>query len=136
MNKKYYNPKLEEFHIGFEYESNLLDEGWEQEIFEPNRVDDAILINMFFSNIKNPDCYRVKYLDKEDIEEFGFKEINEGWYHQYPNSNKDGFQILYNEKELHISFGKHEYSKTVFKGIIKNKSELKRLLTQLQIIKE
>lgn len=129
--EKYYTPKIEEFHVGFEYELlyKLENDFWRKEKFHSK--------TLFWSEIEDylfKKQIRIKYLDKEDIESLGFKEISSGWYHQYPNMNKKGYQILYKlGEEFSLSYGIHEHSKNIFTGKIKNKSELIRLLNQLEI---
>lgn len=81
--------------------------------------------------VSTPDFYRVKYLDKEDIESLGYRDVGQyeyllnGWTLEYAGTEeephrwriddfeKDGLQIMW--------------------FIIKNKSELSRLMNQLGI---
>ncbi|MDO6737116.1 hypothetical protein [Wenyingzhuangia sp. 2_MG-2023] len=147
MENKYYTPSLEEFHVGFEYsyKSNLwgyLDctKGyWALVEFSAGSSEgDLSEIQMIQNAIDSESDdieVRVKHLDHEDIESLGFKLVSSDWYHN--NNDENPFQILksYNkENEYHISSGTHEHNKTLFNGVIKNKSELKRLLKQLKII--
>lgn len=69
--KRYYTPKLDEFHVGFEYEylnhfgKDSLN--WTTEIIEND-------VSMFHINNLLASCaIRVKYLNKEDIESLEFK---------------------------------------------------------------
>ena len=50
------------------------------------------------------------------------------WYHD----NK-AYQIIGTWESIEISKGHHEYRNVLFKGAIKNKSELKRVLKMLNI---
>jgi len=150
MGKKYYIPSLEEFHVGFEFEYR--DEHYEgRELFQRAKIESDCVLRLiddksednyceydhFLSNIKydiEHGDIRVKYLDKEDIENFGFKEshfsnINNAFY------KKDFYTLNQNNCKIIISFNDNGNNIVLFNGIIKNKSELKRLLTQLQIIK-
>lgn len=93
MEDKYYTPKIEEFHIGFEcevfgtsyqYPVTLVSANIIKVLGEPVMVqdwdkvvcewDDLELVyddwEHEYDNFKNE--YRVKYLDREDIESFGF----------------------------------------------------------------
>lgn len=99
----------------------------------------------------NPDAHiRVKYLDKEDIKSLGWtitkeftnefeaqlmsnhKDVHEFWYELgYDNDN-----TLIIEEWRTIFKGGLSDGKTLFHGTIKNKSELGRLLNQLNIIKD
>lgn len=153
MENKYYRPSLEEFYLGFEYErfipkSNSTEEGcWEKITMSVNylsldEIDDEILEKEI----------RVKYLDKEDIESLGFK-----FYKEKTKTLLDESVMLFDSEKLNILLGyyytlnkiviitkdpsKNEiYSKTgqdpyKIAGIkIKNKSELIKLLKQLEIV--
>ncbi len=66
-NNKYYIPKIEEFHIGFEYECKLNDSSWVKNIY--NKLSE---INFEEFSISQNNI-RVKYLDSDDIESFNFK---------------------------------------------------------------
>ena len=150
MNDKYYTPEIEEFHMGFEFEVNDTDEGWTKEIFcsgEGRKIDSISKLTEFswstLGIIKFEDAYRVKYLDKEDVESLGFT-TNKLKYWEIQDDS-----IIYKLKNYTLVFWhsayKSKYKTNVyirqetglgqhcFKGEIKNKSELKRLLKQLQL---
>lgn len=138
---KYYTPSIEEFHVGFEGEffNNMTDRKWNPEIcnedtlqivfdaFEHGTEEDGDTIDKVF---------RVKYLDKEDIESLGF-EYNK----TQPGLNEDYFEhpseyfmdYDYDSKYCRIYYSIEGGDSTIFAGIISNKSELKRLLKQLGI---
>ena len=101
----------------------------------------------------DPNIIRVKFLDKEDIEELGFKFIPTGEILQTGDnyiidayekgffSSGDNYTILtlYDDNFCHIYsnvnwVGDPSAMSTIFTGKIKNKSELKVLLKQLGII--
>jgi len=137
MKNKYYTPKIEEFGVGFEYEVNGLegiwDNGDEDREWVHTSIDDNI--HQLFSETKRlkeePQNIRVKYLDKKDIESLGFKKsmTHNNWY-DYKNER----YWLYkeNEKDWRWIISDEE-SEVSFAGSIKNKSELKKLLKQLNI---
>jgi len=84
------------------------------------------------------DNYLIPYLNKEDIEELGFKEDNLNSNPKRLNLelHKNGFDIgivLYNTTKL-IIYNYNGKETMLFTGDIKNKSELKKLLKQLNII--
>lgn len=135
MDNKYYTPELEEFHIGFEYEVDSLYNKFSHKSF--NKII-AIWeeLDIVFDDYEHEDhfneIYRVKYLDKEDIESLGWlesKEIENNFFlkDQYRRNwklylTKDiGRIILENDCNYFIDI------------VIKNKSELKKLLKQLNI---
>lgn len=126
---KYYTPTIEEFHVGFECEWYDHDDSiWQ--IYTVNTQANLMFITAFDDIPK-----RVKCLDQEDIESFGFKL----WTYK---GNELGFMLNPDEDEstwIHRIEGKIKISTTfpdttLYLGKIKNKSELKRLLKQLEII--
>ena len=150
MKSKYYRPDDEEFYIGFEYYRE-----------EPYTGDMSLCIwsgdTTYRHYNKYSEEFYVKYLDREDIESLGFKYDNNA----EPIPSRDDWNIpKTTDYELPLAFLKDtqlvngkgwylylykdntvwiEYIKDccgmgyLFKGIIKNKSELIKLLTQLNI---
>ena len=155
---KYYTPDISEFHVGFEYE-RMNGYDWEcSEIIlsdfsgmycnrnEENEFDEIAL------HLRE---VRVKYLDVKDIESFGFthttslngyqenfrieklfRRLNEDydstmWVNVYLQYAPDIHRVAISGD---ISDG--TMGEKFFEGIIKNKSELKRLLIQLNIIEK
>ena len=149
---KYYTPDISEFYVGFEYESNYNKSNWETTTL---KYEDTV---SFFDNYEYdayPTEFRVKYLDIEDIKSFGFthtaslkgyqenfrieklfRRLNEEhddtmWQNVFLQYAPDIHRIIIRNE---ISDGSED--ETFFEGIIKNKSELKRLLIQLNIIEK
>lgn len=158
---KYYTPELEEFHVGFGFEylhplsvSETTNEwqvyDWRSRMATVTLHPDGISIGGF--SIK-PECLRVKYLDKQDIEELGWEE---GVHVNVWSDNDDivnGYSYVLNNTETMIMFYSEESkvvgmyrqkiyneitgnwtSDIMFAGIIKNKSELRKLMKQLGIL--
>ena len=148
-NKKYYTPEIEEFHVGFEYEI-MTSYGWEPVKF-PEIAD--TLSNPYSPPVLS--C-RVKHLDREDIESFGFT-CNEKFttkeskakFFTFIKSNDDGnylFRYIPSNHYCAIMMigcitdnnGKnrllHDTIFNLFAGKIKNKSELARVLKQVGVI--
>lgn len=136
-NNKYYKPEAHEFHLGFEgqikynnkYEDFIVD-------FSPIDNEMALVCKhvgycLIMTEEFSYQDIRVKKLDEQDILSLGFKKIDNGWYNT--SSKGNGYEILYNKKRLIITYGQHELSLTKFNGFLKNKSELKRILTQIGI---
>jgi hypothetical protein len=132
---KYYTPEIEEFHVGFEYELYTLNGSperiWSKFEFKYAEDDypDIDMLQYVQNRIKQGVC-RVKCLSQEDIESLGFKKSNIriiSWI------NKDGIgvQLWGGEVLLFTKFGMYDREEQVFKGRIKNKSELKRVLQQI-----
>jgi hypothetical protein len=122
MENKYYTPTIEEFHVGFEYEvlstntDNIMK--WIPNAHPIN--EDAISI------LLNHKAIRVNYLDKDDIESLGGVNL--------PDTSSFDIgvhQIYFQDYEFVEVYD--ELSRIIFQGKIKNKSELKRLLTMLNI---
>jgi hypothetical protein len=123
----YYIPSLEELHIGFEYEQHGPLSGWTKQVL------DIDLLGTIINEELEDWCdhhIRVKYLDKEDIESFGF---DQG---KLPYQFFDGIHILIVCKHNRIKIEHIADQVCLFDGIIKNRSELKKLLYQLEILYE
>lgn len=137
---KYYTPEIEEFHIGFEYEeyNHHPNPEWiKKEIKSANQMV------TIFLKLRDPSMggcgIRVKYIDKEDILSLNWKLS----YHQTQPSIGNDFECEHNSYKYKIQqtntsiliyttqdiFG----DSTVFVGEIKNKSEFKRLMKQLNL---
>ena len=175
MNNNYYKPEIEEFHVGFEYEFHGITIGgidvvdfsqnppktinskkpdikvWNKESIYR---DDYALYNRSFKSLEElikTNQIRVKYLDKEDIESLGFKQIGTHIYdieYNDPRGIDNNIRILFrqgtswvlitqgNEKSITTTLNDNIFSDwtTRFSGNIKNKSELKKLLVQLGVL--
>jgi len=77
---KYYIPKIEEFHIGFEYEEQVDRDEWINitiaEVCELEFIADDLEHNQGLS-------IRVKYLDQVDLESLGFEYISGEYRKEY-----------------------------------------------------
>ena len=90
MENKYYTPEIEEFCVGFEYESRIAgyDDEWTKETtyamfrdgWESN-IDDVLAMYK-----DGGDEFRVKHLDSSDIESLGFHLDPIRSYFNYRNS--------------------------------------------------
>ncbi len=140
MESKYYTPTIEEFHVGFEFEAKFgIELSGNRAVYVPGKdmPFDKLTAELSdfkeIENLLNSDCVRVKYLDKEDIESLGFKESNEDgefdvyYGNGYILSFIDG--IINVRPELITMTNPESFW---FRGTIKNKSELKRILKQIE----
>lgn len=128
---KYYTPDYEEFCIGLEYEivgANTV----EKYVFGIDSEESFIPyydIKYLKDDILDKSL-QVKYLDREDIEA-------EGWIEdkRFPdNYTMPGFCLYVEEDKIIIDNGEeYEMEIVYFRGNIKNKSELRRLMKQLNI---
>jgi len=151
---KYYVPDITELYVGFKCEmknsSDPIHFDWEHCTFKDdfsNELSEDYCFEYLRTDLKEENI-RVKYLDREDIESLGF---NDKHYNNIQSrssyfkikENNDVYQIavywhmLKDDREslIRIYKGKmHNYPYTeIFRGEIKNKSELKVLLNQLKI---
>ena len=136
MESKYYTPDIAEFYVGFEYEqieivgkSGYYEQDWVNTICTAG-------FGTFDEDIGdlNDGYIRVKYLDREDIESLGF-------IAKYKDREKEN--MYYMNPAISLWFVEHMSLIRIvapngrnFTGIIKNKSELKKLLIQLSILED
>ena len=127
---KYYTPEIKEFHIGFEYEYEDINESgsttsWYKTVIKENECY-IIDQHLKYSDDLN---LRVKYLSREDIESLGWK-FNTDLYIRNNLTlqvHKDSITIKYYDNF-------NNDSRTLVEQInIKNKSEFITLLKQLRI---
>ena len=133
-NNKYYTPLIEEFHIGFEYQSLTdprqpeKDIAWSDEELR-TEVD---MMNVFKYMIEDDFMeHRCKFLDKEDIESFGF--IHDRGYMYNFGQYRLHFIQPDNELDIIHIYDNESNDDTIFLGNIKNKSEFKFILKRLGI---
>ena len=136
---RYYTPSLEEFHVGFEFESIGIGGEYFCRVYGDNMdvpliESDENLISSIEEDIRDGEV-RVKYLDREDIGSLGFKyckESNLATIYSY----KDYFIAYYNSGHISITeMGEMCRRDTIlFNGWIKNKSELKRVLKMIGVV--
>ncbi len=125
---KYYTPEIDEFHVGFEceFKNSMQSNEWEHEICDQDTVSLAyVAIEHEDYEGEFANTFRVKHLDKSDIESFGFKQKTSISY------VKEGCRIHCWENnllEINDDSGEHMCTATV-----KNKSELKKLLKMIGI---
>ena len=147
-NNKYYQPEIEEFHVGFELEvGNKASKGkstkWTKSVIESDE-------DLFYNYLKGYVELRVKYLSKECIEELGFKNKPTGYengllskyeyglitsddiikiqtYWHYSTRERENLIRIFKGKKY-----KYPYEE-IFRGDIKNKSELKKILKMIDI---
>lgn len=151
---KYYTPSIEDFHVGFEYESAVIDcqwviTGWNKRQVEPT---DNFRYLKDFNYLA-----RVKKLDKGDVMYFGFKkktdnktvmwneylltDINPEIGHflrvtfYFPKlENEDCIIVLHRGENFTEEDLTNDDARQVFRGKIRNRSELKKLLKMLNIL--
>lgn len=152
MEKKYYFPTIDEFHIGFECEIYSCND---HPTFKGERCfySKHIIDHFDFENLEEDllnKRFRVKRLDIEDIQSLNWKQnyteddakvvnmfkLND-FYLNYSSVN-----FIYDLKLIPFTGirvfihngGEDEHNEAYFYGMIKNKSELKRIMKQIEII--
>ena len=118
---KYYTPKIEEFHVNFEYEENTLS-GWNTKTMTWN--DYPSYAGDYIGEGLQEDRIRVKILDKEDIESLGYEVMSGASMFYKFGKDRDFFEYDFTNHLLRVytaGFGFIELE-------IKNKSELKKFL--------
>lgn len=150
--EKYYTPEIEEFYIGFEFEYRpRLQNGiiaqihkdfeygnkWLTTTFN-NKLREKDFIKWLYEEAGQPvtlrgveeflqgDAIRVKYLDAEDIESLGFKRAPANSF------TNNEYKIIRNGRQVGIA--REDSGLYCFLGTIKNKSEFKRILTQIGVM--
>lgn len=136
----YYTPKLSEFYFGFEFEVlNTKDKmyipTYDEGVWFITKVDLGVLGDL--SNLQKlilEKQIRVSVLSEHDIYELGF-ELN---YEEENNPNKMYYlgkhSLIRNHHNwciLTVHNDEREEAYTAYVGVIKNKSELKRILQQV-----
>lgn len=143
MENKYYTPSIEEFHVGFEFE--LLTtlrpgaistfEEWKK--YTVKDITWFEVANRHFEDLFDRKHIRIKYLDKEDIESLGFVKITEDIWdiatdHLHYRLIKLSEVFGENKYEIRPTIPSNLYG--IYLGIIKNKSELKKVLKMIGVI--
>lgn len=134
VDSKYYTPNIEEFHVGFEY--NVIDRaGYHSVVLTDTMLSQNLIFATgqvnFYSWVKGElgkGNIQVKYLDKEDIESLGFIQTD------FETYNKDGIEIIWWSKESKTNLIVMDHPEFLFKGEIKNKSELKKVLQMIGVL--
>ena len=133
MEAKHYTPTIDEFHVGFEFQVKQFSK-WETATFLTDIGKRYCLVDYTeIIDYINSGNIRIKYLDEQDILECGWvKSGNSNFYGIYGGSTviHYGFHVLGNNK-YKIDLG--DIPNVIFDGIIKNNSELKRIMKMLGI---
>jgi hypothetical protein len=159
--QKYYTPSIEEFHVGFEFEHEIFEmpdnnsndpngKWWNKSTIKcigdcSSRtiapITELAVVEAIMTTYVR-DVVRVKYLDKDDIESLGWKPITltdeiYGCISCYEIETTDQYFLLglYKDGKVRISSGMNTPRFLFCHLPIKNKSELKKLMSQINIIK-
>lgn len=153
METKYYTPTIDEFHVGFEFESCSYGQNdWTKRVFESDQFD---ILSKISNSGHSQKVLRVKYLDQEDIESLGWKHDFNDDGEEIPNLRDKhgyslGFSIDKQSTPLNTAYLLHFFpdkfliidsivnngsgrEEMLFRGYVKNKSELKQVMRMLGI---
>jgi len=135
---KYYQPIIEEFHVGFEYETigkklntsnGRYEDEWKKRVVSD---DDGDIQNPFdnFNYGIQTQTIRVKHLDQEDIEYFGWEKsrLKDRYYNPVFKMH-----MIHQGTRVAIFYQDLQGDVPRFDGVINNKSEFKKLLKQLGV---
>lgn len=133
MGKRYYTPDISEFYVGFEYEEDDNNtNNWEHQIVGKDIVGDLD----YFDDLIREGNIRVKHLDKEDLQKLGWEKTEGYSKPQCDFHHRKGLFLNIQGKFVSIfDFDFDTGKEYLFQGIIKNKSELKKLMKQLKLKK-
>lgn len=150
---KYYTPEIEEFYYGFEFEQlyihDLDDQGEHHETEWRKEILNSDIDIKYIKKKLEYDEFRVKILDKKDIESLGFTLI-ETFSSPYTKkelytfilTKERGFNtsisyyLTINDNDITIktvSYSSYGTFKYQMNFVIKNKSELQKLLKMIGI---
>nr|WP_298660347.1 hypothetical protein [uncultured Flavobacterium sp.] len=153
----YYTPELEEFCVGFEYEV-LKNKTWEELSLSDWANCEGTDANYECLNDISHGIdggkIRVKYLDREDIESLGWEShpVLNIWAEEdncfvdgysFAANNTDTYVLLYDQENstlgiylqrVYNEMSGNWTSHIMFSGIVKNKTELRKLMKMLGIL--
>lgn len=134
---KYYTPEIDEFFDKFEFEyKEYLEESDEySNRWITSKFDTRSGLGHEITHQLYEETLRVKYLDKEDLIELGFNPVKD------VEVNMCNKQIYYKDQKYSVVFNYDRItdiviqkdSFPVFNGVVKNKSELIKVLKMLGI---
>jgi hypothetical protein len=129
----YYIPELNEFRFGFEYDYREKKFwvkqkcNWDDHYPIVEWIKPAIRGKKEYRLYRADHKYRVKCLDSKDWNELGWEEIQEGEYY------KGDFYAKHDEENLQVVLLDEISGEQYYKGTIRNKSELERILELIGI---
>jgi len=125
---KYYTPEITEFYVGFECEIQRAGT-WDKFILTHGEV--SMLYTRSFAHKDNlSNLIRVKYLDLQDIQELGFVFVGQDEVGLF-EFRGDEIELYFNPHNQRIIIFKMPELDCIFRGQIKNKSELKKVLEMI-----
>jgi hypothetical protein len=137
---KYYTPEMDEIFTGLECEVKNDDGEWQKYNFAKRvRFLDFLQVVLFTKHLKN-NAVRAKCLDKDDIEECGWRQMGEDYQYiiDVDNSNREVFVLWFvgdvDKIKIFYKTLNGNYELDHFRGTIKNKAELKFIMKRVGIL--
>lgn len=129
----YYTPNKEEFHLGFRYELRSLNGKWSK-----HKLTNAANLRDVIAKLSHPSSsVRVKHLDKQDIEETGWK-ITEDHPSYIEATMKDtlgrDLDLFYTKDIQILEIYIADTEDTIYWGNCKNYNELSKIMDWMHII--
>lgn len=135
---KYYTPELWEFHVGFEFEYLTPNGSYKIGNWDDKLIDHGEL-NTFTDEIEKTahSICRVKFLDREDIESLGWKDVGQDEYQIDVKDSAFSWQLEKAHDDVLQSFWRlnTEDNSQIIWLQIRNKSELARVMKMVGITK-
>ena len=137
MEKKYYTPSIEEFHVGFEFDVlNNKDKFYDPQ-HEVGKWLNATVDNGIFSDLQNisrlliDGQIRVKHLDREDIKSLGWKYVPATKTFELIDLAGYEWELIFIPQTLSVDIDL--YKGNPFSGTIRSKSELATIMRMIGI---
>jgi hypothetical protein len=136
---EYYTPKIEEFHVGFNYEFKVNGE-WLEKVYHPiislldiKKSIDKSLIRVELLNVENIIGlgFEEEHVDVNKITFIANKNTNDAitlFFYQQPANS---YNVVIKTKYSFLGKPSPDTAQTTFKGYLKNVNELKKVLNQL-----
>lgn len=144
----YYTPDISEFYVGFEYvhhmkpqPENNYDGVYNTRVFNTTHL--ALVYNRIVAKEGlSIDEILIKYLDKQDIESLGFIDLGSMWFFKQDCLTVNGENFLNckirmwtnNQLDIYADYKDNDELQLIFRGVIKNKSELVKVLKMIGVV--
>ena len=138
MEKQYYTPKIEHFHVGFRYEHfedwdvPNKEKEWHKQVYGKNGTNWEQMDYVDDSTIANGRI-RVKSLDNDDIIEAGWEESTTSFSESRQYYSLGEYECFLEDGEIFISYEWAEDENRIFKGKVPNYNKLLDVMEMLEI---
>lgn len=123
--EKYYTPSSEDLIVGLDYQYYTW-KGWVDKTIDSLGHRPNGTMSLQYDIVLNKDKFRVKYLDRNDIESLGFKyDGGSNGTDEYVSENGREFILVI---EDFVAILRSDSTYPLFKGKLKNKLELSKII--------